>query len=236
MKTTTAIILGIFIFLSAGVLGYTVWKSTVTFKAFERTVTVKGLAEKESPADIVIWPIKFTEAGNDLTELYQVLENRTAQVKKFLSDHGIKEEQITISPPAITDKWAQSYGTNDKDGFRYTAVQAVTAYSGNVEQVREAINQLVDLGREGIVFMINDYDTQAEYIFTKLNELKPGMIEEATRNAREIGEKFAKDSESKLGKIKQALQGQFSIIPRDKNNPHIKIIRVVSTVEYYLSD
>lgn len=236
MKTTSAFILGIFILFSFGTLGYTIWKSTVTFKAFERTVTVKGLAEKEYPADIVIWPVKFTEAGNDLTALYQTLENRTAQVKKFLNDHNIKDEQITISPPAITDKLAQVYSSGDKDGFRYTAVQSVTVYSSNVTQVREAINNLIHLAREGIVFVINDYDTQAEYIFTKLNDLKPGMIEEATQNAREIGQKFAKDSDSKLGKIKQASQGQFSITPRDKNNQHIKIIRVVSTVEYYLSD
>jgi uncharacterized protein len=62
------------------------------------------------------------------------------------------------------------------------------------------------------------------------------MVEEATTKAREVAEKFAKDSKSKLGKIKKASQGQFSINNRDKNNPHIKKIRVVSTVEYYLSD
>jgi hypothetical protein len=62
------------------------------------------------------------------------------------------------------------------------------------------------------------------------------MIEEATRNAREVAQKFAEDSDSRLGKIRQASQGQFSIEPRDTNNPHIKKVRVVSTVEYYLSD
>ncbi len=61
-------------------------------------------------------------------------------------------------------------------------------------------------------------------------------MEEATTKAREVAVKFAKDSNSKLGKIKRASQGQFTISPRDKNNPHIKKIRVVSTVEYYLSD
>ena len=62
------------------------------------------------------------------------------------------------------------------------------------------------------------------------------MIEEATMQAREVALKFAKDSNSRLGKIKKASQGQFSISARDKNNPHIKKVRVVSTVEYYLSD
>ena len=98
------------------------------------------------------------------------------------------------------------------------------------------MNSLSKLGKKGIVFTGSNYQNQTEYIFTRLNEVKPEMIEEATRKAREVAEKFAADSQSRLGKIKKAYQGQFSISPRDKNNPHIKKVRVVSTVEYYLSD
>ena len=85
-------------------------------------------------------------------------------------------------------------------------------------------------------FTGNDYQGRTEYLFTRLNDVKPEMIEEATTKAREVAEKFAQDSQSKLGKIKRASQGQFSINDRDRQNPHIKKIRVVSTVEYYLSD
>lgn len=98
------------------------------------------------------------------------------------------------------------------------------------------MSRLSELGKEGIVFTGGNYGSQPEYLFTRLNDVKPEMIEEATRKAREVAEKFATDSESKLGKIKRASQGQFSISTRDRNNPHIKKVRVVSTVEYYLSD
>ena len=98
------------------------------------------------------------------------------------------------------------------------------------------MNSLVDLGKQGIAFAREGYQAQTEFLFTKLNEIKPAMIEEATKNAREVAEKFARDSSSKLGKIKRASQGQFSINNRDNNTPHIKNVRVVSTVEYYLSD
>lgn len=77
---------------------------------------------------------------------------------------------------------------------------------------------------------------QTVYSFTGLNEIKPKMIEEATKNARAAAEKFAQDSESKLGKIKNASQGQFSITNRDENTPHIKRVRVVTTINYYLND
>ncbi len=102
--------------------------------------------------------------------------------------------------------------------------------------VRKVMGALSELGKQGIVFTTGDYESQTEYIFTRLNEVKPEMIEEATRKAREVAEKFASDSRSTLGKIRRASQGQFSISARDKNNPHIKKIRVVSTVAYYLSD
>ena len=98
------------------------------------------------------------------------------------------------------------------------------------------MGSLSKLGKRGIVFTGGNYQNQIEYLFTRLNEIKPEMIEEATQNARQVAHKFATDSQSKLGKIKTASQGQFSINPRDKNTPHIKKIRVVSTVAYYLSD
>jgi hypothetical protein len=98
------------------------------------------------------------------------------------------------------------------------------------------MKQMSALGKQGIVFTAGNYQYQIEYIFMRLNEVKPEMIEEATRKAREVAEKFAKDSKSTLGKIRRAYQGQFSISARDKNTPHIKKVRVVSTVAYYLSD
>ena len=102
--------------------------------------------------------------------------------------------------------------------------------------MRSAMQDLVELGKQGLVFGGNQYEHMTEYQFNGLNQIKPAMIEEATVNARAVAEKFARDSNSKVGKIRQASQGQFSISDRDKNNPHIKNVRVVSTIEYYLAD
>jgi len=233
---TNALIFGAFIFLGLVSLGYLLSSAAIKFKEYERTVTAKGLSEREHDADIVIWPIQFTQASNDLTELYNSIESNTLEIKKFLANKGIEPNDISFSSPAITDKSAQQYVNNIKVEFRYTALQTVTVYSKNVKGVREVMGTLSELGKKGIVFTGGNYETAPEYIFTRLNEVKPEMIEEATRNAREVAQKFAADSQSRLGKIKSASQGQFSIDPRDKNNPHIKKVRVVSTVVYYLSD
>lgn len=239
MKPTSksvAAILGGFIFLGLSALGLLVGKAAIDYKQLDRSVTVKGLSEKEYQADIVIWPISFTQANNGLAPLYSDIESNSNLIKAFLLKNGIGENEITFATPAITDKSAQQYGDNGNAQFRYTASQTVTVYSKNITAVRDVMSRLSELGKEGIVFTGSRYENRTEYIFTRLNEIKPVMIEEATRKAREVAQKFAADSNSQLGKIKRASQGRFSITARDNNNPHIKKIRVVSTVEYYLSD
>ncbi len=230
-----ALILGLFLFLGLTSLGYQLADSVIKFKEYERTVTVKGLSEREFEADIVIWPIQFTEANNKLGDLYTSIDESTKNIQLFLKKNGISKKDISITIPSITDKSAQQYG-NQKAEFRYTAMQTVTVYSKDIQSVRKVMNSLSSLGKQGIVFTAANYRSQTEYLFTRLNSVKPEMIEEATRKAREVAEKFASDSKSTLGKIKKASQGQFSISARDKNNPHIKKVRVVSTVAYYLSD
>lgn len=234
-KNTAAFILGAF--LCVGILVSTVILSNtiLRYKSYERSVVVKGLAEQEHLADIVIWPIRFSEADNDLASLYQSLEKNTQSIVSFLKESGFSDEEISFSAPEITDKSAQQWGNAQTVPYRYTAEQTVTVYSTKVLEVQEMMSKLSVLGKKGIVFT-GGYNAMPEYIFTKLNDIKPEMIEDATGNAREVAEKFAKDSHSVLGKIKTASQGLFSISQRDKNNPQIKQVRVVSTVEYYLSD
>ncbi len=231
-----ALILGVFMFLGLSTLGYLVGNAAISYKQLDRSVTVKGLSEREVDADIVIWPIVFTAAENNLEALYNQIDQGTMKTREFLVKNKITADEITISAPNITDKSAQQYGGDSQAEFRYTALQTITVYSNNINIVRSAMNELSELGKQGIVLAGGSYESQIEYIFTRLNQVKPEMIEEATRQAREVAEKFAADSDSKLGKIKTASQGQFSISDRDKNNPHIKNVRVVSTVEYYLSD
>ncbi|AKH21163.1 SIMPL domain-containing protein [Sedimenticola thiotaurini] len=233
---SSAFILGAFICVGLALLGYLLANAAIQYKQFDRSVTVKGLSEREYDADIVIWPIQFSAASNDLESLYDVMEGNAGKIKNFLVENGIAAEEVSFTSPAITDKSAQQYGNSARPEFRYTASQTVTVYSKNIPAVRNLMGSLSELGKQGIVFTGDLYQSQTEYIFTRLNEIKPAMIEEATTKAREVAEKFASDSRSSLGKIKRASQGQFSISARDKNNPHIKKIRVVSTVEYYLSD
>lgn len=236
LTTKSSLILGLCLLLGLATLGYYVQQSAVKFKEYERVVTVKGLSEREVAADTVIWPIQFTLADNDLPSLFTTLDLQTQQVMQFLARQGISADAVSLSSPAVIDKKAQQYGGDSPVELRYLATQSLTVYSPNVELVRQAISQIGELGKEGIVFNAANYNSRIEYLFSGLNDIKPEMVEEATLQARQVAEKFAKDSQSTLGKIKRATQGQFSISDRDNNTPHIKKVRVVSTIEYFLSD
>ncbi len=236
MNTKSALTLGIFIALGLFSLGFVLGGSIVKVKGFERSVTVKGLAQKEVNADTVMWPIVYTRADNNLSKLYDTLEKDTTKIKHFLKSHGFESSEVSISAPSITDKLAREYGNNNQIKYRYNAYQTLTLYTKKIDKARESMIQITSLGKSGTTFRSNSYENNVEYIFSELNAIKPQMIESATKNARLSAQKFAEDSQSKLGKIKSARQGQFSINNRDKNTPYIKKVRVVSTVEYYLDD
>jgi hypothetical protein len=231
-----AFLLGALVCIGLIALGYQLAQGIIHIKSLDRTVTVKGLSEREVPANVAIWPITFQEAGNDLNQLFSTIQKNNERVVRFLENRGFKPEEISVSPPGILDKQAEGYAGSQQIKFRYSGNSTITVYSEKVDDVRKAMNELVELGKQGIAIARSNYQTQTEFVYTKLNEIKPEMIEEATKNAREVAEKFARDSNSRLGKIKTARQGQFSINHRDNNTPHIKNVRVVSTIEYYLSD
>ncbi len=105
-----------------------------------------------------------------------------------------------------------------------------------MKKVNKLISRQTELLKQGIAITAGDYEYRTIYEYTALNDIKPGMIAEATANAREAADKFAADSKSRLGKIKTATQGQFDISDRDPYTPYLKKVRVVSTIVFYLED
>lgn len=201
----------------------------------DRIVSVKGLAEVEVSADKVVWPLMYKDLGNDLTSLYTNIQSKNKTIVAFLKSNGISDEEITIAPPEIIDMEAERY-LNQSIQYRYNATSVITVTSNDVNKIRKLISEQTELLKQGVAITGGDYRYNTIYEFTGLNSIKPEMIEEATKNAREAAEKFALDSGSKLGKIRNASQGQFTISDRDENTPFIKNVRVVTTVNYYLKN
>lgn len=217
------------------VLGYSLRGGIESFIEKERVVSVKGLAEKEVAANKVTWPLTFKVVGNDLTDLYNHIKQGNRTITAYLKSNGISEDEISINAPEIIDMKAERYNSNNTP-YRYNVTSIIIVTSNQVDKVRQLLAEQSELLKQGIALTSDDYRYSIQYEYTLLNDIKPQMIEEATRAARQAGEQFAKDSDSRLGKIKRASQGQFSISDRDANTPHIKHIRVVTTVDYFLKD
>lgn len=201
----------------------------------DRIVTVRGLAQRDIPANKVTWPIVSKLTGDDLKSLYTQVQSIDSAITTFLKTNGITDAEISVNPPAVTDLKADQYNAANAP-YHYSVTVVVTVTSSRVELVRKLINRQTELMAQGIAITAGDYNYPTLYEYTDLNTIKPAMIAEATQNARKAADKFAEDSHSKLGKIKTASQGQFSIDDRDQYTPQIKTVRVVSTIEYYLKD
>ena len=227
---------GLFIGVGIAVAGYLMGNALYTSRLAERYVSVKGLAEREVDADLAIWPVTFKETGNSLTEIQKSIDKNRMVIAKFLETSGFPPSEISFGPPKISDLLADNF--NQSGGamkFRYVAQATVILRSSNVAAVKKNIEKTGQLIAKGIAVAEN-WENRTQFLFTSLNTIKPEMIEAATKSAREAAEKFAKDSGSKVGKIRSASQGLFEITDRDANSPDRKLVRVVTKVDYYLVD
>lgn len=230
----TAIIASAILALGLLALGLCI-RSGIDFAASrDRTVDVRGLAEREVPANVVTWPIMFKEVGNSLPAVYANVSATNQRIVDFLKSNGLTDQEISIGAPKVQDLTTDRYN-NQPLPYNYAITSVVTVSSRKVKEVHALINRQGELFAQGIAIS-NDYNYQITYDFTELNSIKPEMIAEATQNAREAAKKFADDSDSSLGKIKTARQGQFSIEDRDATTPYIKKVRVVTSLTYYLED
>ena len=227
-NTPAAVVLAIGIALA----GYLVGNALVESRTSERRVSVRGLSEREVPANLVLWPIVFSITSNDLVDLQRQADVGVMKVRAFLGD-AFPAEQISVSPPRVQDREAQGMSGDGRQRDRYMAEVVVTVRTDQIDAARKAIERSGELVKQGVA-VIRSYEYSTQYLYTDLERVKPEMIAEATKDARRAAEQFAQDSGSKVGAIRTAQQGLFSIDDRDQFSPQLKKVRVVTTVDYYL--
>lgn len=210
----------------------------------DRYVAVRGLAERNVKSDLAIWDLGYTDAGDDFSALYTKSEADKKTILDFLGKQGIRPSEIELGIVGVTDNQASGYQTNKPPSRRYVIQQGITVRTSRVDVVAGAVQETMTLVQKGVVL---NSGSGLSYKFTGLNAVKPDMITEATRNARAAADRFAADSGSRVGSIRQATQGIFSILAANsggdtgeygyQNNDEssiMKTVRVVTSVEYYL--
>lgn len=231
----SSIITGLLVALGLLALGLCIRSGIKGYGERDRVVSVRGLCEKEVEANKVTWPIVTQDMGNDLATLYNRTQAVNARILQFLKSNGITDQEISVNSPNVSDNVASSYDPSRVQS-RYSLTNVIVVTSSDVHKVRSLIERQTELLKEGVAIIAETYQYPTTYEYTDLNKIKPQMIAEATKNAREAANKFGEDSGSRLGRIKTATQGQFSINDRDQFTPYIKTIRVVTYVDYYLQD
>ncbi len=240
------VVLGFLLAIGLIVGGWILGTQIKATRLGDRYVTVRGLVERKVKSDLAIWPLSYKEVGDDLPTVYAKTERDKSAILQFLQEQGIQPPEIEISVVRVVDTQANEYYGGNRPPHRYILEQRITVQTSRVDQIAAAAQQSMQLVKQGIV-LTNNPGERLSYKFTGLNAIKPDMITEATRNARAAADRFASDSGSKVGSIRQANQGVFSIVPATQggdageggpdysgDSSIMKIVRVVTTVEYYL--
>ncbi len=198
-----------------------------------KTVVVKGLAEKKVVSDQGVWTLRYKVVGESLPELYQAIAKSETVIKHFLNNEGFSNPEISTQPQTITDKQSDSYNSNDR-AKRFTADGSISVFTTKVDNILSANQHVVNVVKNGVVLT----GTETRFRYTKLNDIKPKMLARATVNAKEAANTFAKQSDTKIGAIKSARQGLFTITDAnssyDSGTSLVKKVRVVSTVTFLL--
>jgi len=217
------------IILAALVLGICMICTVRTLKSYDDTVKVRGLCEKEVPADRVVWRINYSEKSNALADLRSTIRRNNDIIVDLLKQAGFSDDEIKVGTANYDDRYTYANNTSQIT-FRYQANQVVTVFTKNLDLVRKVQQSLeTDLVNQNILA-----NSWADYQYLGLNDIKPTMIAESLENARTAADEFAKNSRSRIGKMRTASQGYFEVEDLDENTPQIKKVRVVTTVEYYL--
>ncbi len=238
------VILGCFLALGLIIGGWVLGAEIKAVRLADRYVSVRGLAERTVKSDLAIWPISYTETGDDLPSLYSKTEADKKIILQFLAKQSIQPPEIEMGTVTVTDNQANFFPVNRRPLYRYFVQQQITVRTSRVDEVAAAAQKTIGLLQQGIVLR----NMGLMYKFNGLNSIKPDMITEATRNARAAAQRFAMDSGSSVGTIRQATQGYFSILPAnsgaadaegggyggDADSSMMKTVRVVTDVQYYL--
>jgi len=219
--------------IAVGLLGagYMVSKSRIA----DRFVEVKGLAEQVVKSDYASWTIYYRSTGDSLENALAGTEKSGKSVQDFLKKHGFEESEFENGQLKITDKLANPYDNNgiSATAQRYVIDANITLRTRKIDNVVKASQQTLDLAKGGVVLASDYYNSVPVYEFKGLNDLKPKMIESATKDARRAADQFAKDSGAQVGEIRRATQGYFSVEPLDATNSLQQKVRVVSTIEFF---
>ncbi len=237
----TALLMALVIGGGIAFAGRMIGHGITSMSTAQRYVSMRGFAEKDVTADLALWNIGYAATGNDLSVVQTKIEADTQTIRKLLADSGLTDDEVITLPLTMTDLLARDYRSEGSNQARYIVYGSLRVRTDKVALVQKISGtQIGALIRAGVT--LRDNQQPPVYVYTKLKDVKPAMVADATKDAKAAANTFAQDSGATLGGIRQAQQGVFQILPRDQADGVYeaaeinKKVRVVTTVDYYLKD
>src|SRR5262245_48110001 len=214
-----AVIVALCLLVGLTAAGYFIGRGTARFKVDARTVTVNGLVETEVQADEAVWTLSLGRASDDLKDAHAKISADRDAVLAFLQKQGFKDAEIVRQPTRTIDKLAREYGQQQgADRFRYVVTRSIVVRTPNIAQVQTSLGSTEELAKGGVVLDGEGSVANRRDVVSKVDELRPQLLAEATKNARAIAQQFAADSGAEVGKIHSANQGMIQIFGSDGND------------------
>jgi hypothetical protein len=242
-----AVILGLLVGAGAALGGYFVGQGFFQGRRAERYVSVKGLAERDVKADLAVWTLSFTATGADISAVSAVSDHDRDLVRAFIAKSGFTDREIVPLTTRVSDQFAFALmgPPNVEAARRYVITAGFEIRTTKIDAVREANEMTGELIRQGVVLDGRQIESSAAnpaYLFTRLSDIRPAMLAQATKSARALAQQFATESNSHLGAIRRATEGVFQVMSRDGETPNPteerasigKKLRLVTTIDYYL--
>lgn len=239
-QRSVGVVAALLIGIGVALAGYTVGQGLERFRTADRSVTVKGLAERDVESDYVVWPLQFRRGGSEFGAVQKALAEDRDRVVAFLQAQGFTAAEIEVRPLAVQDLFAREFGSGNGQMLRFQGTGQVLVNSArpkDVEKAALAVDPLIQAGVQ--LGGSNDGPPGPRYQLRGFNEVKAPLLAEATRNAREQAQKFATEAGARLGALRNANQGVIQIGSAerqgfDDGGARVKRLRVVSTFEYAL--
>jgi hypothetical protein len=200
MKTGQVVLISASLVVAALVFGIFFYNA----RSSDDTINVVGMATKQFDSDIVKWRITIgrNTGLNDLSKGYLLVQNDLQFLKKLFAEKGFQEKELTIQP-------INTFPNYSREGeiSGYNLQQGVFVITSNISAVEDLALNPAALIDKGIILQ----NSNLEYFYSKLSDIKMELLAEATKDARKRAEEIARNSSAHLGSVTSLRVGVFQI-------------------------
>ena len=195
-------------------MGTVKYRYTASDKIF-----VKGLGEEEFASDLIVWSGMVSQQSMTLADGYAKLEKQRIIVSDYLTSNGVPIEDVIFSFISNYENDKPIYNDGKYVGQKnigYVLSQTFSIESADVDKIDDISRDISSLLTKGV----NIQSNSPEYFYTKLDELKLQLIEDATKDAYSRAKTIADKAGSKVGKLATARMGVFQIVGKNTNEDY----------------